>query len=78
MFDGSNIQQDVYDFLLEYATTSDNVNYCDNCPYLRHEEDTGAYDCEYGGDIESCEYSPSDEIQRIAEKFREAIVTCKP
>lgn len=78
LFEAKEVQQEVYDFLEELTATSEKVDYCGGCPLLRYEEDTGAYDCEYGGDVESCEYSPSSEIQRIAERFWEVIMSCKP
>lgn len=78
MFEAKEVQQEVYEFLMEFAATSDKVGYCDNCPLLHYESDTGAYDCEYGGDVESCEHSPSNEIQRLAEKYWEVVTYCKP
>lgn len=78
LFEASEIKQEVYDFLMELVGASDKIDYCANCPYLRYEEDTGAYDCEFGGDIESCVHSPSNEIQSVAERFWEVVTTCKP
>ena len=78
LFEATETKQEVYEYLMELAACSDKIGYCEDCPHLHYEEDTGAYDCEYGGDVESCEYSPSDEIQRVAERFWEAIVSCKP
>lgn len=78
MFEANETKQEVYEFLMELVTTSDKINYCGNCPLLRYEEDTGAYDCEYGGDVESCEYSPSDDIQKVADRFWESVLVNKP
>ncbi len=78
MYSAKELEQEVYELLQEYVATSEHVNYCGNCPLLTHDDDTDAYDCEYGGDIEGCEYSPSVELQRIATSVWEAVMNCKP
>lgn len=78
LFEAAETEREVYDYLMELAATSERINYCGNCPLLRYEEDTGAHDCEYGGDVESCEYSPSSDIQKVAERFWDSIMVNKP
>ncbi len=71
-------KQDTYDYLMEQVQCDPHIDFCHGCPYLRHEEDTGAYDCEFGGDIESCAYSPSVELQAIADEIYAIVSSARP
>lgn len=73
-----NARSEIYDMLMEYIASNDNVAFCDNCPELRYIEDCGCFDCPYGLDAMSCEFSPASQLEDDVDKIMRTIDACKP
>lgn len=73
MFDAENFESEIYSSVMDCLD-----GYCDRCDEMRYESDTGAWDCPYGGDIESCEHSPSEVMQQCIHEMACKIVEVMP
>jgi len=78
MISHDEIKRDIVDMIMEYIAENDEVNFCGDCPLYVEDRDVGYYDCEYGGAIDSCVYSPIEDLETLASKITDVIISARP
>lgn len=71
-------REKIYDMLMEFVSTDEEFGFCNSCPELRYEDDLGCWDCPNGLAVDSCEYSPTVEINALADKVIDVLENARP
>ena len=74
----NNIRDKIADYITNLICEDEDVGFCNSCPELKFCDDIGYYDCPHGLAVDSCEYFPQQEIDRLVDALVEMIEETRP